>query len=238
MLPGVSSSKPFRRLAQPPAAPVLQVTLYYLVLGALLAAIAWLFPGVAERIPIDAAHFAGWGGSADVFRPVAPETATEVGGLATAVSLTVSMAGALLLMLPVSWVYMGTRVREGYDPALIQTILVLPIAVAGIVIVVQNSLPLAFSLAGIVAIIRFRTTLKDTSDALFLFVAIGVGLSAGIGALGIGIALSLFFNYTNLAVWKLDYGSEGSRKQIKKAKKAKKQQLEADAAEPVEIERI
>ena len=143
----------------------------------------------------------------------------------TAVSLFVSMAGALLLMIPVSWVYMGTRLRDGYDGSVAQVILILPVAVTGIVIIIQNSLPLAFSLAGIVAIIRFRTTLKDTADALFLFAAIGVGLSAGIGALLIAVVISLFFNYTNLMLWKLDYGSEGARKN-RKDKKARKSKLE------------
>ena len=97
-------------------------------------------------------------------------------------------------------------------------------------VVVQNSIALAFSLAGIVAIIRFRTTLKDTADALFLFAAVGVGLSAGIGALLVAVVISLFFNYTNLMVWKLDYGSEGARKK-RKGKKPKK-------SKPEEPERV
>ena len=221
----VPVSNPFFRLAQPPNSPVLQISLYYLVLGALVGSLLWLLPGLADYIPIDATEFMGWGTDADVFQPVGPNADGAAGGFDTAVSLLVSMAGALLLMIPVSWVYMGTRRRDGYDGSVAQVILILPIAVAGIVIIVQNSLALAFSLAGIVAIIRFRTTLKDTADALFLFAAIGVGLSAGIGALLIAVVISLFFNYTNLMVWKLDYGSVGARKK-KKDKKPKKSKLE------------
>ena len=63
--------------------------------------------------------------------------------------LTVAIIGALLTSLPVSWVYMGIRNDEEYDQSLINTILVLPMVVTGIVIIVQNSLALAFSLAGI-----------------------------------------------------------------------------------------
>ena len=214
-----------QRLAQPPSAPTVQVTLYYVLLGVLLAAVLWLFPGAADYIPIDAEDFIGWGAGADVFEPVGPDADPGASGLGTALSLLVSMAGALVLMLPVSWVFMGTRRRAGYDPSLANTILILPIAVAGIVIIVQNSLPLAFSLAGVVAVIRFRTTLKDTADALFLFVAIGVGLAAGIGALWIAVVISLFFNYTILLAWKLDFGSEGAVS--KKDKKAKKKDRDA-----------
>ena len=58
-----------QRLAQPPSAPTVQVTLYYLLLGALLTAVLWLFPGAADYIPIDAKDFIGWGAGADVFEP-------------------------------------------------------------------------------------------------------------------------------------------------------------------------
>ena len=87
-----------------------------------------------------------------------------------------------------------------------QTIIILPIAIAGIVIMVKNSIALAFSLAGIVAAVRFRNSLKDTSDALYIFGAIGVGLAAGIGALSIAAVISVFFCYAILFLWRCDYG--------------------------------
>ena len=219
-------SNPFLRLAQPPSSPGIQITLYYLLLGSVVGVALWLFPGLADYIPIEAREFTGWGTDADVFEPVGPNASGPAGGVDTAITLFASMTGALLLMIPVSWVYMGTRLRDGYDGSVARVILILPIAVTGIVIIIQNSIALAFSLAGIVAIIRFRTTLKDTADALFLFAAVGVGLSAGIGALLVAVVISVFFNYVNLMVWKLDYGSEGAhKKKDKKSKKARKAEL-------------
>ena len=55
---------------------------------------------------------------------------------------------------------MGIRNDDEYDQSLINTILVLPMVVTGIVIIVQNSLALAFSLAGIAGAVRFRNSLK------------------------------------------------------------------------------
>ena len=83
-------------------------------------------------------------------------------------------------MLPVSWVYFKSRSKSGLDQSIAQTMLLLPMAVAGVVIIVQNSLALAFSLAGIVAAVRFRNTLKNTGDSLFIFISIGAGLAAGV----------------------------------------------------------
>jgi hypothetical protein len=119
----------------------------------------------------------------------------------------VSMVGALILMVPVATTYMVIKRRSGYDESVVHTLLILPVAVAGIVIIVQNSTALAFSLTGIVAGVRFRTTLDDTKDAVYVFTAIGVGLAAGVQALGIAFMLSLVFIAINLTLWGLGYGN-------------------------------
>lgn len=117
-----------------------------------------------------------------------------------------SVIGALLIMIPVAWTYILIKRDSGYEEAVVHTLLILPVAVAGIVTIVQGSLALAFSLAGIVAAVRFRTTLDDTKDAVYVFLAIGVGLAAGVQALGVALALSVVFNAVNLVLWKLDFG--------------------------------
>jgi Domain of unknown function (DUF4956) len=78
--------------------------------------------------------------------------------------------------------------------------------VAGVVVIVRNSTALAFSLAGIVAAVRFRNNLADTRDTLYIFTAIGVGLAAGVQALAAALVLSLIFNYITLVFWRGDYG--------------------------------
>ncbi|MEM6810281.1 MAG: DUF4956 domain-containing protein, partial [Pseudomonadota bacterium] len=95
------------------------------------------------------------------------------------IALFSAMTGGLLLMLPVSWVYRSIHRDEVHDRSLDETTLVLPAVVAGIVVIVQHSLALAFSLAGIVAGVRFRRALTDTFDTLFILTAIGVGIAAG-----------------------------------------------------------
>jgi hypothetical protein len=116
------------------------------------------------------------------------------------------MLGALLLAAPTAWVYMFTR-RLRYDPSLVQSIVILPIVVSGIVIIVKHSLALAFSLAGIVAVVRFRNTLKDPKDAVYVFLALGIGLAAGVQALDIAFVMSAAFNTLVLSFWKYNIGS-------------------------------
>ena len=114
--------------------------------------------------------------------------------------------GALSLVVPVAWIYMRVK-RFRYDPALVRSVVILPIVVAGIAMVVKNSLALAFSLAGIVAAVRFRNTLKDPRDAVYIFLVIGIGLSAGVQALDVALMMSLTFNLVVLVLWKYNIGS-------------------------------
>ena len=68
-----------------------------------------------------------------------------------------AMASAFALMLPVAWIYIMTRQRKGFRQSVVQTLVILPIVVAGVVFMVKNSLALAFSLGGIVAAVSFGT---------------------------------------------------------------------------------
>jgi hypothetical protein len=120
------------------------------------------------------------------------------------------MLGALLLALPVSWVYLITRRKKGFTQSIMHTLIVLPVAVAGIMVLVQNSLALAFSLAGIAAL-RFRNTLDDTKDAIYLFVATGIGIAAAVGQLDVGLALSLVYCVSVLVLWWTDVGRTPSK---------------------------
>jgi polyphosphate kinase len=75
------------------------------------------------------------------------------------------------------------------------------------VIIVQTSVPLAFSLAGIVAAVRFRNTLQDTKDAVYIFMSIGVGLAAGVEALPIAFVISATFNFVVVGIWQFEVGN-------------------------------
>jgi hypothetical protein len=65
--------------------------------------------------------------------------------------------------------------------------------------------PLAFSLAGIVAAVRFRNTLDDSKDAVYVFLATGIGLAAAVD-LPVAASISALFNITVLLLWFSDFG--------------------------------
>ena len=186
----------------------LKLTGYYVVVIGALAALGSIFPDVMTYLPFGATETLIGNGAVDPFAPL-ELGASQVSGLGESslwVGCAVLTAG--LLMIPITWVYMDMRTKEALDQSLVETMLILPVVVAGIVIVVQNSLALAFSLAGIVAGVQFRNTLKDPGDSLFILIAIGTGLAAGVGAAEVAGIVTIAFNYLFVTLWGLDYGGK------------------------------
>jgi hypothetical protein len=131
---------------------------------------------------------------------LAPVSSEQLGAMAA-----YGMVLAVLLSIPVAWIYTLTRQKRGYRQSVVQTLVILPAVVAAIVVMVKYSLALAFSLAGIVAAVRFRTTLEDSKDAVYIFLATGVGFAAGFEP-AVAVALSILFNVAAYALWYFDFG--------------------------------
>ncbi len=204
-MPSVNSS------ATAPAARkgATRIALYYVLLGVLVLVAVRYIPLISEAIS-GGALLSGGPGAEDILGSGSGSAPAGVpaGSLwHEALLAVVSMAGALAIMIPVTWVYMLTRRHRGYHESVVHTLLVLPVTVTGIVMIVRSSVPLAFSLAGIVAAVRFRTTLEDTKDAVYVFLAIGVGLASGVQAVGVAFALSVVFNLVILALWTTHFGN-------------------------------
>jgi hypothetical protein len=122
-----------------------------------------------------------------------------------AVTVALAMISAVLLALPTAWVYTQTRAKRGYQQSVVQTLIVLPLVVAGVVVLVKYSVALAFSLAGIVAAVRFRNTLDDSKDAVYIFLATGIGLASAVD-LPVALVISVLFNTVALCLWYSDFG--------------------------------
>lgn len=196
----------------------LRLTLYYTIVILLALAFSTLWPGFVDLLPVGGAQSLLGDQGGDPFESI-ESGARRVETLQTSVVwLLCAVMGALATVLPVTWTYIACRDRKSYDQALVESMIIMPIAVTAIVLMVQNSLAMAFSLAGIVGAIRFRNSLKNTGDALFLLVAIAIGLSAGIGALEVAFVMTMVLNYVFLLLWVTDYGGiEGRRRYLRES---------------------
>ena len=189
---------------------VVRLIAYYLVLLVAFNLLLELVPWVAESVAKERARGVGaaliTGDAADLASAAVPLTDAEV-----LFPISLTLIGALALALPVALVYQWTREPESYRRDFGRALVALPIAVALAVFLVKNSLALAFSLAGIVAAIRWRAALNETMDGVFMFVAIGIGLAAGTQLLMVALVASVIFNALILTLARTGYAARPRR---------------------------
>ena len=200
----------FERLSE---MPLVRVVAYYVLLISGTMLLVRLFPDqlshlfTAERME-ELARIPKHGDLTALAQPAeaaAPQASGAV-PLAPALAAGLAMVGSTLLMLPVAWIYTMTRQKRGYQQSIVQTLVILPAVVAGVVILVKNSLALAFSLAGIVAAMNFRARLRDSKDMVYVFLAMVIGLAAGVQIITVALAVSMIFNVIIIILAWTDFG--------------------------------
>jgi hypothetical protein len=202
---------------------VLRLVIYYAVVGVVSVAAWRVLPEAAraQLVGILAPVFA-----TDLPLPSAADpTASGARGSTSVPAIVegVSILAAFLVALPMAWVYVFTRQKKGYRQSMVHSLILLPVVVAGVVALVKSSLALAFSLAGVVAAVRFRNTIEDSRDAVYLFLATSLGIAAAV-QVDVAAVLSIMSNALVLGLWYTDYGrtppaleGERARRQLDRA---------------------
>lgn len=180
---------------------MVRVVLYYVVLIGLGALIWQVIPHTTSETPTSLDLI--FGGGPNSGGKNAPRAALDEVSLSITVGF--AMLSAILLSLPVAWIYLLTRSKRGYQQSVVQLLIILPLIVAGVTLLVKYSVALAFSLAGIVAAVRFRNTLEDSKDAVYVFLATAIGMASAVNV-PVAAVISIGFNATVFALWYLDFG--------------------------------
>ncbi len=103
----------------------------------------------------------------------------------TFASAALTMAISVLFGTAIAFTYAKTR-AENYQKSLAVTLLMLPVIMSVIILFIGSNVARAFSLAGTLSIIRFRSAPGDAEDIGFIFFDIAAGLACGVGLFGYG----------------------------------------------------
>ena len=105
----------------------------------------------------------------------------------------------------ISYVYRLTYKGPSYSVTFVNSLVVITMITAIVILVIGNNLARALGLVGALSIIRFRAVVRDTLDMAFIFYALAVGMAAGVGLnivaiagtimVGLVIILLVFFNF-------------------------------------------
>lgn len=107
----------------------------------------------------------------------------------------VLLAGVLSFMLSQIIALTYERVYEGlsYSRSLFQALAIMGILTTILMFAIGNSLARGIGIAGIFAIIRFRTNLRDPRDIVFVFASLSIGIACGIRAFSLAIVGTFLF---------------------------------------------
>jgi len=107
----------------------------------------------------------------------------------------------------IAWMYMFTHTGLSYSRSYVNTLILMPVIVALVMLILANNLVLAFGLMAIFAMVRFRSILRDTLDTAYVLAVIVIGLACGTlkftsAVIGCLITAALMFYF-----WATRFGS-------------------------------
>lgn len=122
-----------------------------------------------------------------------------------------SVVLAFLLSQVIAVTYERTYQGLSYSRALFQALALASIIATILMYTIGNNLARGLGIAGIFAVIRFRTNLRDPRDIVFIFASLSVGVACGIRAYSLALIGTGAFC---AAAFYLRYVPLGSRKQF------------------------
>jgi len=131
----------------------------------------------------------------------------------TGMQIMLNIGVAVICGFGISLLYRHTYRGPGYSVTFVNTIVLLTMITALVIMTIGSNVARAFGLVGAMSIIRFRTAVKDTQDIVYIFFALAVGMAAGggyyniafMGTACVGVVIYLTSLATGVALHKEEY---------------------------------
>src|SRR3989338_6815684 len=85
------------------------------------------------------------------------------------------------LSLLIAIIYKKTHRGLSYSRSYVESMVMMSVLAAIAMMILGNNLVRALGILGVFTLIRFRTVIKDTKDATYLFFALAIGMGVGTG---------------------------------------------------------
>ena len=120
----------------------------------------------------------------DVFGP-----ARILGGEQILIGILLSFILSMTIAAVYRWTYHGLS----YSRAFVHTLVLGSVAACVMIMAIGNNLARGLGILGTLAIVRFRTPIRDPRDIIFLFCSFGIGISAGAAVFSVAIHGTIAF---------------------------------------------
>lgn len=132
---------------------------------------------------------------------------TSIGEPLTIFTIIFNILLAFALSLIVAWIYKATHKGISYSQSFTFTLILIGFLIAVIIMVIGNSLAVAFGAFGVFSLIRFRTAIKDARDVAFILLVVAIGLAVGTSNYIIALATTIFSVIIIYILTRLNFGS-------------------------------
>jgi uncharacterized membrane protein YhiD involved in acid resistance len=116
----------------------------------------------------------------------------------------------------IGWVYKITHRGASYTQSFAQTLVLVGVIVAVIMLVIGSNLARAFALVGSLSIVRFRNAVKETRDVGFIFLTIAIGMAVGTKFYVLAVITAIIISLIVLIMTRFNWYARRSVSQILK----------------------
>lgn len=103
----------------------------------------------------------------------------DLSGTFSVYDVAMALVLSFVLSAAICWVYKRTHRNISYSQSYVQTLVVIGMVIAVIMLVVGSNIARAFALVGALSVIRFRNAIKETRDVGFIFLVMAIGMAVG-----------------------------------------------------------
>jgi uncharacterized membrane protein YhiD involved in acid resistance len=114
-------------------------------------------------------------------------------GEIAAPQLLLSLVFSLLMGSAIGAAYRRTHAGFSYSRSFVQTLVLACLVATIMIIAIGNNLARGLGILGALAIIRFRTPIRDPRDIIFLFATLAIGIASGAQLYGVALLGTAFF---------------------------------------------
>ncbi|MFU8842856.1 MAG: DUF4956 domain-containing protein [Bacteroidales bacterium] len=125
-------------------------------------------------------------------------------------NLFVALICGVIIALVYRFIYKGSS----YSPTFVNSLVILTLITAVVILVIGNNLARAFGLVGAMSIIRFRTAVRDVQDIVFIFLALTVGMASGVGLHAVALFGTIFICFVIVLLVTFNFGAPRKREYL------------------------
>lgn len=125
------------------------------------------------------------------------------------VALTVVVCAFALSHL-LALVYVWTHRGLSYSPTFVQTLMMASVITSVMMLTIGSNLVWGLGMVGAMALVRFRTNLRDPRDMVFIFAALVTGIACGTQAYGLAAVGTVAFSLVALYLATVPFGARKS----------------------------